>query len=214
MLRLVGRREHVVLGVVRDLAAVLPEKVAGDRVDGLDDVARVRHVQHAVVGERRPLLRARLQRARPDHAQVADVLARDRVQRAVAPSVERPAPHHPVRRIGVLQHRIGDRDEALALRPVRRLGRDDERRARHQRRAGPKCRRPDCTHEASSGHGARQCRNHMHVSPAEPAFVLVGLHRTWWRDRVQDPCGQPDFEASNSAVTPTSLAATVDSPSR
>ena len=162
----VGRgAEEVVLDVVGDLAAVLPEEVAGDRVDGLDDVARVRHVQHAVVGERRPLLRAGLQRPRPDHAEIADVVPRDRVQGAVAPSVERPAPHQPVRRIGVLQHRIGDRNEALVLRPARRIGRDDERRARQQRRAGSGNRRPGCTHDPSLGRNARRCRDYMHVDP-------------------------------------------------
>ena len=41
--------------IVRILPPVLPQQVAGGGVDGLDDVARVRHVHHAVIDERRPL---------------------------------------------------------------------------------------------------------------------------------------------------------------
>ena len=73
---------------------------------------------------------------------IADVLARNRVEGAVAPAIERPPPHQPVRRIRILQHRVGDRDEVPALRPAGRLGRDDQRRACQCRQAGPRYRRP------------------------------------------------------------------------
>ena len=58
--------DHVVAQIVRTVAAVLPDQVAGHRVDGLDDVARVRHEQHAVADQRRPLLAARRKRPRPE----------------------------------------------------------------------------------------------------------------------------------------------------
>ena len=100
--------------VVRTRAAVLPEQVARDRVERLDDVARIRHVHDAVVNERRALLAPARQAPRPDHAQLAHVPAVDGVERAVAPAVERPAPHQPVGRVGVLEHRVRDGDEVAA----------------------------------------------------------------------------------------------------
>ena len=114
----VGGGEAAGGGVLGQVAAVLPEEVAGGGVDGLDDVARVRHVQHAAVGEWRRLLAAGSHTARPREAQVADVLAVDLVQGAVAPAVERPPPHQPVGRRRILQHGVGDGDEiGGGLRP-------------------------------------------------------------------------------------------------
>ena len=114
----VGGGEAARGGVLRQVAAVLPEEVSGGGVDGLDDVARVRHVEHPAVGERRRLLAAGPHAARPDHAEAADVLARDLVQRAVAPPVEGPPPHRPIGRCRLLQHGVGDRDEVSGgLRP-------------------------------------------------------------------------------------------------
>ena len=55
-------------------------EVAGHRVDGLDDVLRVRHEHHSVAHQRRPLLASRAEGARPHHAQVADVVAVDLVE--------------------------------------------------------------------------------------------------------------------------------------
>ena len=109
-----GVAAHVLVDVLRQVAAVLPDEVAGHRIDGLDDVAAVRHVERAVVGQRRHLLRAGHQRARPGETEVADVLARHLVQRAVAPAVERAAPHRPVRGVGILQHGVGDGHEVGA----------------------------------------------------------------------------------------------------
>ena len=58
------RANHVIGQIVRAVAPVLPDQVAGDRVYRLNDVARVRHEQHAVAHQRRPLLTARPKAAR------------------------------------------------------------------------------------------------------------------------------------------------------
>ena len=50
---------QVVVDVVGDVPAILPLQVAGHRVQRLDDVVRVRHVQRAAVRDRRSLLRTR-----------------------------------------------------------------------------------------------------------------------------------------------------------
>ena len=101
--------------VVRALPAVLPEQVAGRRVDGLNDVAGVGHVEHAVTDQWGPLLQALGQTSRPDHPEVAHVGAIDLLQRAVAPTVECTTPHQPVSRIWVLQFGVRDGcDGALA----------------------------------------------------------------------------------------------------
>jgi len=125
-----GVAADVLVDVLRQVAAVLPDEVAARRVDGLDDVAAVRHVEHAVVGERRHLLRAGHQGARPGEPDLADVLPRHLVQRAVAPPVEGAAPHRPVRRIGILQHGVRHRHEVVVgLRGGRRRN-GHERRGR------------------------------------------------------------------------------------
>ena len=133
-------RKDVLCDVLRHFAPVLPDQVARDGVDGLNDVTRVRHVEHPAVGQRRPLLAARPEGACPDHPQVADVLPVDLIERAVAPAVERPAPHQPVARRRVLQHRVGDRHKAvvrrLRARP-RRSGQGD-RCHRHRQYASPR----------------------------------------------------------------------------
>ena len=113
----VGQAPEVLGDVVGHLASILPLQVTGDRVDRLHDVSGIRHVEHAVVGERCALLAARRQRPRPDESELADVVPRNLVERAVAPAVERPPPHEPVRRIRVLEHGVGDRHEV-----GRRLG--------------------------------------------------------------------------------------------
>ena len=64
--------------------------------------------------ERRSLLEARRKGSRPDHAQVAHVVAIDSIQRTVAPAVERPPPHEPVGGVGILQHLVRHRDEGTA----------------------------------------------------------------------------------------------------
>ena len=122
--------EDVVADVVGHLAAVLPDQVAGDRVDGLDDVGGVRHVEDAAVGERRALLSPLGEGAGPDHAQVADVVAVDLVEGTVAPPVEGAAPHQPVAGGGVLEHLVSDRHEARVFIGLR------HRRERRERNEG------------------------------------------------------------------------------
>ncbi len=118
--------DHVLGGVVGHRPAVLPDEIARRGVERLDDVVGVRRVQHAVVDQRRALLAPLApERARPDQPQIGDVVAIDLLERAVAPAVERAAPHQPVAGGRILEHRVGNRHEA-----GRRLG---ERGARHER---------------------------------------------------------------------------------
>ena len=142
--------EDVLLHVLRHLAPVLPDEVAGDGVDRLDDVARVRHVEHAPVGQRCPLLAARPERARPDHPQVADVVPVDLIERAVAPAVLRPAPHQPVAGRRVLQHGVGDGHEPV----VRRL-----------RAGASRPRETDCRCYDRQPHDAHPASRFVHVAP-------------------------------------------------
>ena len=143
--------DHVIAEIVRAIPPVLPDQVAGHRVDGLDDVARVGHEQHAVADQRGPLLAARRERPRPDQPEIADVVAVDLVERAVAPAVQRPAPHQPLVRTRVLQLRVGHRADAVRfLREDRRPGRDRQddghETAHDERRAEPERRRAGCEH--------------------------------------------------------------------
>ena len=60
--------------------------------------------------QRRGFLNAGGHAAGPHHAQGSDVRFVDLVERAVAPGVERAAPHEPVGWIGIFQHFVGDGD--------------------------------------------------------------------------------------------------------
>ena len=124
----VGQAPHDLGDVLGDVAAVLPPQVAGHGVDGLHVVPRVRHEQHAAVGQRGPLLRALGQGSGPHELQVADVVAVHLVERAVAPAVLRAAPHEPVARRRVLEHGVGDGHETLIFDGLRR----HEGRERHE----------------------------------------------------------------------------------
>ena len=159
------------LEVVRPRAAVLPDEIAGDGVDGLDDVARVRHVQHAAVGQRCALLAAAAPyRARPDHTQVAHVAAVDLVERAVAPAVERAAPHEPVARGGILQHRVGDRCDGSARLGLRR-GRPGD-----QQHGGRQSKQTTCS-RAPSAHRALLPAGFRGPAPPLRARQLAALVR-------------------------------------
>ena len=117
------RADHVVAEIVGAVPPVLPDQVARNRVYRLDDVARVRHEQHAVAHQRRPLLTTRLEGARPDHLEVGDVVPVHLVERAVTPAVERPAPHQPFVGTRVLELRVGDGTDAIGfLRDNRGIG--------------------------------------------------------------------------------------------
>ena len=113
----------------RELAPVLPQQVAGRRVEGLHDVAGAREVHHAVVHDGGRLLRPGLHRPRPLHPQLADVVAGDLVQRAVTPAVAGAAPVQPALRRRVREHGVGDRPHFRRLAEGGRgaCGEDDER---------------------------------------------------------------------------------------
>ena len=115
----------------RKLPPVLPQHVAGRRVERLHDVAGAGQVHHPFVHDGRGLLRSGLHRPRPDHPQVPDVGAVDLVQRAVTPAVLRPAPVQPALRRGIGQHRVGDRADRGRLR--RRGSGEDENGERDNR---------------------------------------------------------------------------------
>ena len=93
----VGRvSAHVVVDIVREVAAVVPLQVSSSGIERLNDVTGLRHVEDPVVDERRPFLAAWRQRPRPHHFEGVDVLAADLLEWAVAPAVGGPAPHQPV----------------------------------------------------------------------------------------------------------------------
>src|SRR5204863_276217 len=96
-------------------AAVFPDELAGHGVERLCDVVRVREVENPVVDERRALLVAGRERARPDEAELLDVARRDLLERAVAPVVQRAPPHEPVVGIRVREHRVRDRRDLVDL---------------------------------------------------------------------------------------------------
>ena len=90
---------------------MLPDDVASARMKRLDHIVRVRHVHHAVVDQRGAGLKAIRERAGPDQAELPHVAAVDLVEWAVAPAIQRAAPHQPVTRSRVLEHLVGDGDE-------------------------------------------------------------------------------------------------------
>ena len=98
----------------RQLAAVFPQDVAGLGVHrhGCSRLDSARTSPRRARAAYLPDCRRRPQAARPDHPKLRDVVPVDLVERAVAPAVERAPPHQPVRRIGLLQHRVGDRHES------------------------------------------------------------------------------------------------------
>ena len=103
-----ARRRKVLADVLGHAAPVLPDEIAGDGVERLRDVVRVREVQDAVVHECRAFLVAGRERPRPDELELLDVARRDVLQRAVAPVVQRAPPHQPIGRIGIREHRVSN----------------------------------------------------------------------------------------------------------
>ena len=199
-LRLISARtaDDVVLDVLRHLPPVLPDEVAGGGVDGLDDVPRVRHVEDAAVGDRRRLLAAGVEPARPDQAQVGHVVPVDPVEGAVAPTVEGPPPHEPVPGRGALEHGVGDGDEVLALRRLRLRGdrprgrqQDNDRGQRSERRAatpmwhGPLLESPGL--QATAGRESEPTVPGLAHVGADPVVQVVALPadgRAAGRDRA------------------------------
>ena len=107
---------------------MLPDEIARPRVEGLQHVAAVREVHGAVVDDRR-----RLVPSGAPHSFIAQTHASRRsftlsrvisVERAVAPRLIVAPRHQPVARIGIAQHRVGDRHVVLDL-------------ARHREAASP-----------------------------------------------------------------------------
>ena len=109
--RLASECARVAPDVVRQVAPVLPDQIAGRGRERLDDVLRIRDVQDAVVGQRRRLGASIGHGPRPLHPDPPNVLPRDLVERAVAPGVEGAAEAEPVFRLRVLQHRVGHGNE-------------------------------------------------------------------------------------------------------
>ena len=83
---------------------VLPQQIAGGRVERLHLVAVGVDEHHAVVNERRDFIGAVRQRPAPREPQVADVVARDLRQRAEALRIERSPPREPLTVGGRTQH--------------------------------------------------------------------------------------------------------------
>ena len=99
--------------VFRQPVAVDPDDVAGRRVERLNDVPRVGEEHDAVVHQRGRLVVPLPDRDRPGEVQLADVVARNLVESAVAVAVAGPAPAQPVagRRVG--EHLVGDRAQIV-----------------------------------------------------------------------------------------------------
>ena len=99
--------------VLGQVAAVLPQEVAGGRIEGLHDVLDVGEEHHPVVDDRLDLLIAELHGARPDEPQLGHVAGVDLVEGAVAPQRVAVAEADPVLGRGLAQHRVGDGHEVL-----------------------------------------------------------------------------------------------------
>ena len=99
--------------VVGQPRAVHPDDVAGHRVDGPDDVPGAGEEHDAVVHDRRRLVVAGPDRDGPRELQVADVVARDLVEGAVAVAVAGAPPVQPVAGRGVGEHGVGHRGQLV-----------------------------------------------------------------------------------------------------
>ena len=167
--RVVRREEHLV-AVEREAArgpgalervgrvavAVLPDEVARGGVDGLDDVAGVGQEHHPVVHERRRLVLTLAHREHPGQLELAHVLARDLVERAVALVVARAAPGQPVVRGRLPQQLVGDRRQRAGAAVA------------EPRRAGLGRRRPE-------PHGLQHGRIHPAETPDQLGDLPIGL---------------------------------------
>ena len=100
------------LRVIGILVPVLPDQLAGSRVECLDDVAGARQEHHAVMDERRGLVGPLGHRQRPGQAQAGHVAGPDLVQRRVALVVSGAPPGQPVLRRRIPEQLVGDRGEA------------------------------------------------------------------------------------------------------
>ena len=110
------------------LAAGLPDEVTRPGVERVDHVAGVGDVHDAVMHDRGRLRHPRLEPPGPGELELPDVVPVDLLERAVAPPIEGASPAQPVGRVGVLQHRVGDRREVLGVRPTGEPGGERETR--------------------------------------------------------------------------------------
>ena len=108
--RPVDRDVAHVLAVVRS-GRRLPDQVAGPRVQGLHDVARVDQVDHAVIDDGGGFGGPVVHLPDPFEAKPADVLPGDLAEGAVAVRVVVAPDHQPVGGIGVFEHLVGDGHE-------------------------------------------------------------------------------------------------------
>ena len=116
-------------GGIGQTAAVLPDQIAGDGVDGLDGVAGVGDEHDAIVNDRRGLHRAGFKTACPDHLELTDIVGVDLVERAETIVVDSATVGEPVAVIGVCEHFVGHRRQ-IAYRALgkRRYGEQPESR--------------------------------------------------------------------------------------
>ena len=131
----------------------------------LDHVVRVRHVHHAVVHQRRPLLAARRQRPGPDQPQVCHVVPVDLIQRTVAPAVRGPPPTQPVGGIRVAERRVRDGHEGAVTLTLRRR--------RHAQAHAEQGYPPDGMH-------SRRCHGRP---PCGRSVCVSRVRRAWRPDR-------------------------------
>ncbi len=123
------RERHELAEIRGQRAPMLPELLARRGIERRRDVRRAREVQHAVVHERDALLRGcGVEIDGPRERELRDVAAIDAVERAVAPAVERAAPHQPVGGIGILEHGVRDRNDLALCRGRNRYENREQRR--------------------------------------------------------------------------------------
>ncbi len=99
--------------VVRDVAAILPEQVAGRGVERLHGVAIAVDEHRAVADERHALVRAGGHGPAPDEPEVVDVAGIDLAQGAEAVGIVAAAPGQPVAGRRVDDRVVGDRREVV-----------------------------------------------------------------------------------------------------
>ena len=114
--------------VTRQPPRVLPEEVAGRRINRLHLVAEAVHEHHAVVHERRRFIGAVRQRPAPGETQIGHGLPIDLRERAEAHVLGGAAPRQPVPVGGVREHTVGDGGD-----PIQRI---QPRRGRRNGHAG------------------------------------------------------------------------------
>ena len=96
------------------VSAILPLEVSRHRIDRLNNVPSLWHIEHTTIGQRRDLTGSIHQVSRPNHLELADILTVHLIEWTVAPTVECPAPHQPVPTRRVLEHYIRNRNEVTS----------------------------------------------------------------------------------------------------